>query len=128
MDYGDQGAVRVGLGGVACVKPWPVPHLDTFFRKGGRETRVGPGGPKKSLVTVSITGFNTDSETCFKDRFKKRFQELFSKKRFSILVSILRVIGSESGSALIMRILCIERGGCLFRQCPRGPLTPRGPP
>jgi len=60
------------------------PIWTRFSVRGGRETRVGPGGPKKSLVTVSITGFNTDSETCFKDRFKKRFQELFSKKRFSI--------------------------------------------
>ena len=33
---------------------------------------------------------------------------------FRLLVSILRIIGSESESALIMRILCIERGDCLF--------------
>jgi hypothetical protein len=24
VDYGDQGEVRVRLGGVACVKPWPA--------------------------------------------------------------------------------------------------------
>ena len=121
MDYGDQGAVRVGLGGVACVKAWPVQHLDAFSVRGGaRDSSRPPGGPEKSPVTVSITGFNTDSKTSFKDRFKKRFQEPISKSDFRLLVSILRIIGSESGSALIMRILCIERGGWPFSLVPAG--------
>src|SRR2546425_3302180 len=85
MDYGDQGAVRVGLAGVACVKPWPVPHLDAFSAKRGTRDSSRPRGPMKSPVTVSITGFNTHPKTSFKDRFDKRFQELISKNVFDYL-------------------------------------------
>src|SRR6266581_5859032 len=71
MDYGDQDVVLVGLGGVACVKPWPVPHLDAFSMM-RRETQVGPPGGRKIhcyrfQVAVSATGF----KTCFKDRIRE---------------------------------------------------------
>jgi len=50
MDYGNQGAVRAGLGGVACVKPWPLRPLRLgviwVVGRAARDLSRPPGGRK----------------------------------------------------------------------------------
>ena len=58
MSYGDQVTVRVRLGWVACVKPWPLPVLERVFVKGGaRENRPPRGVEKSMLIFEGLTFF-----------------------------------------------------------------------
>ena len=50
MSYGDQVTVRVRLGWVACVKPWPLPVLERVFVKGGARENRPPRGVEKSML------------------------------------------------------------------------------